>query len=228
MHRAAAVLRRVGDDVAGRDRRLVGDGRDGDVGRRPSRSRGAGRKCARGFGLPASACAVRRAARLAALGAVLQQAVAVHAEQRRDGDVVQERAVVDDRVSLPPFLKPRLLQHRLEADVAPLAGLHRRVELVDAVGVVLVLLRRSVGAVDARASSIFERRRDRLTCTSVERRAGAVFDQVVARGDRARFVRIERDVERHADDARLRLRSRTAAAPSRRRPAAFRCSIVVR
>ena len=59
---------------------------------------------------------------LAALGPVLQEGVARHADGRRDLPVVQEGAVVDDARQRARVRKAPLVQHGGEAELAPLPG----------------------------------------------------------------------------------------------------------
>ncbi len=138
---------------------------------------------------------------LAALRPVLQQALAAHAEHRRDLGVVEERAVVDDAALIVRIAEALLLTQRLERDATDFERCHRVIEPVDPVVLADVLL------LEPRALDVEFRHVQRLEPAhvhGVERLAGAVLDHVRAASDGPWLIRIQRNVERHVGDARLR------------------------
>ena len=128
---AAIAVDDVGDHPPGRDHRLVGLGRYGDVGGDPVGADVVA--AAGGFVLQLRGTQLGRQSRLAPLGAVGQQALAVHADHRRELHVVHEGAVVDQAGGVAAGLEAALFQYRLEGHGATLAGLHRGGEAVDPV-----------------------------------------------------------------------------------------------
>ena len=133
-HRAAAGDGGVADRVARRDRRLVGVGGDRDVGGDPVAVGAEQAARAAGLVLERRRPQVDRQAVLAALGAVLEQAVSRDADTGRDLHALEEATVLDDRGQRLGVGEPALGERRREAQLADLARLHRRLELVDRSG----------------------------------------------------------------------------------------------
>ncbi len=184
--------------VARGDRRLVGDGGDGDVGAHPVRIMAQETIGARAVVLELGGAQLRRHEVIAApLHRIGQKEVLVHAERRRDVAIVDEGAVIDDVGLVAAVLEALLLQHRAEHDPLRLTGRERLVEGVDHIVEIVVAL------LHMRA-----RDRERLHLEPLrpahmhlaERLALAVDDRIAAVCHDARLVRIDRHVEHHVGD----------------------------